>query len=102
VIESNGVKVEHENGPVRLSEGVRGRFWRDDVSLALLARERPQAACTNVAAAILTVDQHVLALDIRTEHAVGCTLGVTNVMPEHRALATDLTLSHDPPLFFDD
>ncbi len=70
--------------------------------LALLAREGAQAACADIATTVLPVDQHALTLDIGAEHSVRRALGVTYVVPEHRGLATDLTLCHDPPLFFDD
>jgi len=70
--------------------------------LALFAREGAQAACADIATTVLPVDQHALTLDIGAEHSVRRALGVTYVVPEHRGLATDLTLCHDPPLFFDD
>lgn len=70
--------------------------------LALLAGEGAQTAGADVATAVLSIDQHALALDIGAEHTVRRALGVTYIVPEHRGLSTDLTFSHDPPLFFDD
>ena len=60
----------------------------------VLTGQRAQAACADVNAAHLAVDEHSLALNVRAEHAIGRPLGVTDIMSEHRAFTTDFTLSH--------
>ncbi len=71
-------------------------------SLPLPTGQRSNAAGADVKSTVLTIDHHALALDIRTEHSVGCSLRVTHVVPKHRDLAADFTLCHNPPLLFDD
>jgi len=71
-------------------------------SLSLSAGERSNTAGADMNATVFAIDHHALALDIRTEHSLGCTLRVTYVVPEHRALAADFALCHSPPLVFDD
>jgi len=71
-------------------------------SLPLSTGQRSNTAGADVKPTVFTVDHHALALDIRTEHSVGCALRVTYVVPKHRALAADFTLCHNPPLFLDD
>ncbi len=54
----------------------------------------PQAAGADAYLPDPTLDLDRRRLDIREPAAVGASLGVADVMPELRALATDLTLGH--------
>ncbi len=71
-------------------------------SLPLPTGQRTNTAGADVKPTVFTIDHHAFALDIRTEHSVGCTLRVTYVVPKHRALAADFTLCHNAPLISDD
>ncbi len=70
--------------------------------LPLSAGQRSNTARADLQPTVFTIDHDALALDIRTEHSVGSTLRVTDVVPKHRALAADFTLCHNPHLFLDD
>ncbi len=67
----------------------------------LLSRERAQTSCADVDAAVLTVNQHPLTLDVGPEHTLGRAHGMTPVVAKHRALATDFALCHVSPHFRD-
>ena len=71
-------------------------------SLSLSTGQRSNTAGADMNPTVFTIDHHALALDIRTEHSLGCTLRVTYVVPKHWALSTDLALCHNSPLLFDD
>ncbi len=71
-------------------------------SLPLTTGQRSNTARANVQPTVFTIDHDALALDIRTEHSVGSTLRVTDVVPKHRAFTADFTFGHNSPLIFDD
>jgi hypothetical protein len=68
--------------------------------LSIPAGKGSQAACADVKTTEHALDHHTLVLDIRTKHALGRTLRVTHIVPEHRAFPADFAFSHNPPLFF--
>lgn len=66
--------------------------------LGLFAGQRAQTARADVDALPLSVDQDPLALDIGTENAIRCYLGVAHVVTKSRTLATNITFCHSSPL----
>jgi hypothetical protein len=53
-----------------------------------------QATGTDLDPLPLSIEHHALALDVRTELALGCHLGVADVVTERRPFATNLTFCH--------
>ena len=68
--------------------------WERSKGLTSLV-QRPQATGAKIHPTRLAINLHPLALDVGPELAIGRPLGVTDVVPKLRALATHFTLCHD-------
>ena len=60
-----------------------------------------QAPRTELEPLLLVAYQYRGAVDVGRPPAVGVALGMAHVVPELRPLATQITLSHRPPLALD-